>query len=45
LPRSIPITLPRADFMVPQPSLYDLLLSFNGEETRFRQLWVLPQKR
>jgi hypothetical protein len=34
------ITLLRADFLVPQPGLYDLVLSFNGEEARRRQLYV-----
>jgi hypothetical protein len=32
------ITLPKADFLVPQPGLYDLVLSINGGEVRRRQL-------
>jgi hypothetical protein len=44
-PKVHTVTLTRAGLTVPQPGLYDLVLSFNGEEARRWQLWVLPQRR
>ncbi len=36
------VTLEQVSFNVPRPGLYDLVLSFNGEEVSRRQLWVRP---